>query len=160
MSSPITDPVYSSSMSAGGRERTLHLVTDGTLAGGTESSASYAETASSPGPAQPVSVEQSGTANTSTSSGGFAGFATETLFTRSSKIPTHSSFQNDLTSKLVSLGVRLVEREVHIVLHLSMLYTKFSFTSTCNATCGFTQWDVFIEGLKARPHLAGESFQE
>ncbi|KAM6200725.1 LOW QUALITY PROTEIN: uncharacterized protein WM294_006105 [Sarcoramphus papa] len=98
MSSPITDPVYSSSMSAGGREKTLHLVTDGALAGGMESSASYAETASSPGPAQPVSVEQSGTANTSTSSGGFAGFATETLFTHSSKIPTYSSFQNDLTS--------------------------------------------------------------
>ncbi|XP_072730924.1 uncharacterized protein [Ciconia boyciana] len=97
MSSPITDPAYSSSMSAGGGERTLHSVTDGTLAGGTESSASYAETASSPGPVEPASVEQSGAANTSTSGGGFTGFATETLFTRSSKIPT-SSFQNDLTS--------------------------------------------------------------
>ncbi|KAK4817162.1 hypothetical protein QYF61_003501 [Mycteria americana] len=97
MSSPITDPAYSSSMSAGDGERTLHSVTDGTLAGGTESSASYAETASSPAPVEPASVEQSGAANTSTSGGGFAGFATETLFTRSSKIPT-SSFQNDLTS--------------------------------------------------------------
>ncbi|XP_076199123.1 protein HEG homolog 1 isoform X2 [Aptenodytes patagonicus] len=98
MSSPISDPAYSSSMSAGGGERTLHSVTDGALAGGTESSASYTKTTSSPGPAQPVSVEQSGTANASTSSGGFAGFATETLFTHSSKIPTYSSFQNDLTS--------------------------------------------------------------
>uniref|UniRef100_A0A8B9YWC5 EGF-like domain-containing protein n=1 Tax=Buteo japonicus TaxID=224669 RepID=A0A8B9YWC5_9AVES len=98
MSSSITDPAYSSSTSAGGGERTLRSVTDGTLAGGTESSASYAETTSSPGPAQPASAEQSRTANTSTSSGGFAGFATETLFTRSSKIPTYSSFQNDLTS--------------------------------------------------------------
>ncbi|XP_069637024.1 protein HEG homolog 1 isoform X3 [Haliaeetus albicilla] len=98
MSSSITPPAYSSSTSAGGGERTLHSVTDGMLAGGTESSASYAETTSSPGPAQPASAEQSRTANTSTSSGGFAGFATETLFTRSSKIPTYSSFQNDLTS--------------------------------------------------------------
>uniref|UniRef100_A0A8B9MIQ8 EGF-like domain-containing protein n=1 Tax=Accipiter nisus TaxID=211598 RepID=A0A8B9MIQ8_9AVES len=98
MSSSITDPTYSSSTSAGGGGRTLHSVTDGTLAGGTESSPSYAETTSSPGPAQPASVEQSRTANTSTSSGGFTGFATETLFTRSSKIPTYSSFQNDLTS--------------------------------------------------------------
>ncbi|KAM6260890.1 protein HEG homolog 1 isoform 4-T4 [Spheniscus humboldti] len=98
MSSPISDPAYSSSMSAGGGERTLHLVTDGTLAGGTESSTSYTKTTSSPGPAQPVSVEQSGMTNASTSSGGFAGFATETLFTQSSKIPTYSSFQNDLTS--------------------------------------------------------------
>nr|XP_009928363.1 PREDICTED: protein HEG homolog 1 [Haliaeetus albicilla] len=98
MSSSITPPAYSSSTSAGGGERTLHSVTDGMLASGTESSASYAETTSSPGPAQPASAEQSRTANTSTSSGGFAGFATETLFTRSSKIPTYSSFQNDLTS--------------------------------------------------------------
>ncbi|CAN0151642.1 unnamed protein product [Bubo scandiacus] len=96
MFSPITDPVYSSSTSAGTGERMLHLVTDGMLAGGTDSSASYAETASSPGPAQPV--EQSGTANTSTSSRGFTGLVTETLFTHSSKIPTYSSFQNDLTS--------------------------------------------------------------
>ncbi|XP_010294156.1 PREDICTED: protein HEG homolog 1 [Phaethon lepturus] len=97
MSRPITDPVYSSSTSAGAGERTPHSVTDSALAGGTESSASYAETASSPGPAQTVSVEQSRTANTSTSSGDFMDFATETLFTRSSKIPTYSSFQNDLT---------------------------------------------------------------
>ncbi|XP_026707959.1 protein HEG homolog 1 isoform X1 [Athene cunicularia] len=96
MSGPITDPAYGSSTSAGSGERTLHSVTDGTLTGGTRSSASYAETASSAGPAQPA--EQSGTANTSTSSGGFTGFVTETLFTHSSKIPTYSSFQNDLTS--------------------------------------------------------------
>ncbi|XP_059676494.1 protein HEG homolog 1 [Gavia stellata] len=97
MSSPITDPVYSSSTSAGGGERTLHSVTDSALAGGTESSASYAGTASSPRLVEPVSVEQNGTANASTSSRGFTGFATETLFAHSSKIPT-SSFQNDLTS--------------------------------------------------------------
>ncbi|KAM6080150.1 protein HEG homolog 1 isoform 2-T2 [Theristicus caerulescens] len=97
MSSPITDPAYSSSTSAGGGERTLHSVMGGALAGGTESSASYTETASSPGPVEPASVEQSRMANASASSTGFTGFATETLFTRSSKIPT-SSFQNDLTS--------------------------------------------------------------
>jgi len=108
MSSPITDPAYSSSSSAGGGERMPHSVTDGVRAGGTESSASYAETASSPEPAQPASVEQSRTANTSTSHAGFAGFATETLFTRSSKIPTYSSFQNDLKSKLESPGVHFV----------------------------------------------------
>ncbi|XP_061328958.1 protein HEG homolog 1 isoform X3 [Pezoporus flaviventris] len=94
MPSPITDPVYSSSRSAGGGERTLHSVTDGVLAGGTGSSASYAETDSSPAPAQTVSAEQSGTVNASAS----RGFATETLFTRSSKLPTYSSVQNDLTS--------------------------------------------------------------
>ncbi|KAM9235819.1 protein HEG homolog 1 [Leptosomus discolor] len=98
VSSPITDPVYSSSTSAGGGERMLHSVMDGVLAGGMESSASYTETASSPGPSQPASVEQRGTANASTSSGSFKGFATETLFVHSSKIPTYSSFQNDLTS--------------------------------------------------------------
>ncbi|XP_065697608.1 protein HEG homolog 1 isoform X4 [Patagioenas fasciata] len=92
-SSPITDPVYSSSMSAGGGDRTLHLVTDGTLVGGMETSVSYAETSSSPGLAEPASVEHSGTANTSA---GSVGFVTEMLFTSSSKIPT--SFQNDLTS--------------------------------------------------------------
>ncbi|KAM6348659.1 LOW QUALITY PROTEIN: protein HEG homolog 1 [Alca torda] len=97
LSSPITDPAYSSSTSAGGGGRTLHSVTDGVLAGGTESSASYAETASSPGPAQPTLVERSGTANASASSVGFTDFATETLFARSSKMPTYS-FQNDLTS--------------------------------------------------------------
>ncbi|KAM6421204.1 protein HEG homolog 1 isoform 2-T2 [Rhynochetos jubatus] len=95
MSSPITDPVYSSSSSAGAAERTVLSMTEDMLAGGTESSASYSETTSSPGSSQPVSVEQSGTANASTSS---RGFATETLFTHSSKIHTYSSFQNDLTS--------------------------------------------------------------
>lgn len=99
MPSPITDPVYSSSKSAGDGERTVHSVTDGVLAGGTKSSASYAETDSSPASAQTVSVEQSGTVNASSS----RGFAAETLFTRSSKIPTYSSVQNDLTSKLVSV---------------------------------------------------------
>ncbi|XP_062463042.1 protein HEG homolog 1 isoform X2 [Pezoporus occidentalis] len=94
MPSPITDPVYSSSRSAGGGERTLHSVTDGVLAGGAGSSASYAETDSSPAPAQTVSAEQSGTVNASAS----RGFATETFFTRSSKLPTYSSVQNDLTS--------------------------------------------------------------
>ncbi|XP_054686109.1 protein HEG homolog 1 isoform X2 [Grus americana] len=98
MSSPITDPAYSSSTSAGGGGRTLHSVTGDVLAGGMETSASYAEIASSPEPAQPVSVEQSGTANVSAGGSGFAGFVTETLFTRSSKTPTYSSFQNDLTS--------------------------------------------------------------
>ncbi|XP_075566494.1 protein HEG homolog 1 [Pelecanus crispus] len=97
MSSPITDPAYGSSMSAVSGERMLHSVTDSALAGSTESSASYAETTSSPGTDQPASVEQSRMANTSTSSGGFTAFATETLFARSSKIPT-SFFQNDLTS--------------------------------------------------------------
>lgn len=52
------------------------------------------------------------------------------------------------------------EGEAYIVLRLSMLYTKFSFINTCDATCGFTQGAVFIQGLKARPHLAGESFQK
>ncbi|XP_033917963.1 protein HEG homolog 1 [Melopsittacus undulatus] len=94
MPSPITDPVYSSSRSSGGGERTLHSVTDGVLTGVTEGSASYAETDSSPAPAQTVSVEQSGTVNDSTS----RGFATETLFTHSSKIPSYSSVQNGLTS--------------------------------------------------------------
>ncbi|XP_014795167.1 PREDICTED: protein HEG homolog 1 isoform X2 [Calidris pugnax] len=97
-SSPISDPVYSSSTSAGGGERMLHSVTDGALAGGMETSASYAETTSSVGPAQPRLVEQSGMANASAGSGGFSDFATETLFARSSKMPTYSSFQNDLTS--------------------------------------------------------------
>ncbi|KAM6268596.1 uncharacterized protein LJ264_004667 isoform 2-T2 [Porphyrio hochstetteri] len=98
MSSPITDPAYSSSTSADSGERMLRSVTDGTLAGGMGSPAAYAETASSPAPARPGLVEQSGTANASASSEGFAGFATETLFPRSSKTPTYSSFQNDLTS--------------------------------------------------------------
>ncbi|XP_009874287.1 PREDICTED: protein HEG homolog 1 [Apaloderma vittatum] len=95
MSSPITDAANSSSTSAGDGERTLRSVTGGTLAGGTESSASYTKTTSSPGPAWPGSVEPSGVTNTSASSDAFA---TEMLFPHSSKIPTYSSFQNDLTS--------------------------------------------------------------
>ncbi|XP_051479068.1 protein HEG homolog 1 isoform X2 [Apus apus] len=88
-SSPITDPAYSSSTSVGGGERTLPSVLDSMLARGFS-----AETASAPGPAEVVSVEQRGTANTSTSHGSSV---TETLYVRSSKRPT-SSFQNDLTS--------------------------------------------------------------
>ncbi|XP_050195701.1 protein HEG homolog 1 isoform X2 [Myiozetetes cayanensis] len=98
VSSPITDPVYSSSTSAGGEERMLHSAMDGTLAGGMGRSSPYAKGASSPGPAEPTSVEQGGTANTSTNSGGFTDLATETVFVHSSKIPTYSSFQNDLTN--------------------------------------------------------------
>ncbi|XP_041328657.1 protein HEG homolog 1 isoform X2 [Pyrgilauda ruficollis] len=98
MSSPITDPVYSSSTSAGAEERMLLSVTDGTLAAGMESSSFPAGASSSPGPSEPALLEQGRTANASTSSGGFAGFATETVFIRSAKIPTYSSFQNDLTN--------------------------------------------------------------
>ncbi|XP_067995131.1 protein HEG homolog 1 isoform X1 [Melanerpes formicivorus] len=98
MSSPVTDPVYNSSTSAGSGARTLHSVMGSTLADGTESSVSLAEATDAPRLAQAASEEQSRTVHTSTSSGGFAGFVTETLFTRSSKIPTHSSFQSDLTS--------------------------------------------------------------
>uniref|UniRef100_A0A8C3RAF4 EGF-like domain-containing protein n=1 Tax=Cyanoderma ruficeps TaxID=181631 RepID=A0A8C3RAF4_9PASS len=98
MSSPVTDPVYSSSMSAGAEERTLHSVTDGTLAGGMESSSFRAKAPSSPGPSEPALVEQGRTANASTSSGGFTGLATETVFVRSAKTPTSSSFQNSLTN--------------------------------------------------------------
>ncbi|XP_068877234.1 protein HEG homolog 1 isoform X3 [Aphelocoma coerulescens] len=98
MSSPITEPVYSSSTPAGGEERMLHSVTHGTLAGGTESSSSHAEASSSPEPSEPALVEQGRTANVSSSSRGFTGFATETVFVRSAKIPTYSSFQNDLTN--------------------------------------------------------------
>ncbi|XP_009983380.1 PREDICTED: protein HEG homolog 1 [Tauraco erythrolophus] len=68
MSSPTTDPAYSSPTPAGGGERSLHSVTDSTVAGGTESSTSYTKTASSPRPAELASVEQRGTANASTSS--------------------------------------------------------------------------------------------
>lgn len=107
MSSAITDPVYSSSMSVGAEERMLPSVTDGTLAGGTETSSSRAEAPSSPGPSEPALEEQGRTANASTSSRGFTGFATETVFVRSAKIPTYSSFQNDPTSKLMSPGVHL-----------------------------------------------------
>ncbi|TRZ19829.1 hypothetical protein HGM15179_007288 [Zosterops borbonicus] len=98
MSSPVTDPVYSSSTSAGAEERMLHSVTDGTLAGGMESSSFHAKAPSSPGPSGPALVEQGRTANASTSSGGFTGLATETVFVRSAKIPTSSSFQNNLTN--------------------------------------------------------------
>ncbi|XP_063017761.1 protein HEG homolog 1 isoform X5 [Melospiza melodia melodia] len=98
MPSPITDPVYSSSPSAGAEERMLLSVTGGTLAGGMESSSFHAGAPSSPGPSEPALVEQGRTANASTSSGGFTGFATETVFVRSAKIPTYSSFQNDLTN--------------------------------------------------------------
>ncbi|XP_030132977.4 protein HEG homolog 1 isoform X4 [Taeniopygia guttata] len=98
VSSPITDPMYSSSTSAGAEERMLLSVTDGTLAGGMESSSSHAGASSSPGLSEPALVEQGRTANASTSSGGFAGFATETVFVHSAKIPTYSSFQNDLTN--------------------------------------------------------------
>ncbi|XP_039558051.1 protein HEG homolog 1 isoform X2 [Passer montanus] len=99
MSSPITDPVYSSSTSAGAEERMLPSVTDGTLAAGMETSSFPAGASSSPGPSEPALLEQGRTANTSTSSsGGFTGPATETVFVRSAKIPTYSSFQNDLTN--------------------------------------------------------------
>ncbi|XP_053925739.1 protein HEG homolog 1 isoform X2 [Cuculus canorus] len=98
LSSPITDPAYSTSTSADGGERILRSVTASVLASGTESSPSYGKAASSPKPDPPVSVEHSGMANASASSVGFTDFATETLFTRSSKMPTYSSFQNDLTS--------------------------------------------------------------
>ncbi|XP_009703544.1 PREDICTED: protein HEG homolog 1-like, partial [Cariama cristata] len=130
MSNPVTDPSYSSSTSAGGGERTLHSVTDGILAGGTESSASYTKTASSPGPAQPASVEQSGTANASTSSRGFTGFATETLLTRSSKIPTYSSFQNDLTNFSSShLPVSSIDAEKRTsVSHTDGTYISTTYT--------------------------------
>ncbi|XP_048164804.1 protein HEG homolog 1 isoform X4 [Corvus hawaiiensis] len=98
MSSPITEPVYSSSTPAGGEESMLHSVAHGTLAGGTESSSSHAEASSSPEPSEPALVAQGRTANVSSSGRGFAGFATETVFVRSAKIPTYSSFQNDLTN--------------------------------------------------------------
>ncbi|XP_017595688.1 PREDICTED: protein HEG homolog 1 isoform X4 [Corvus brachyrhynchos] len=98
MSSPITEPVYSSSTPAGGEESMLHSVTHGTLAGGTESSSSHAEASSSPEPSEPALVAQGRTANISSSGRGFAGFATETVFVHSAKIPTYSSFQNDLTN--------------------------------------------------------------
>ncbi|XP_077037789.1 protein HEG homolog 1 isoform X2 [Agelaius phoeniceus] len=98
LSSPITDPVYSSSTSAGAEERMLLSVTGGTLASGMESSSSHAGVSISPGPSEPALVEQSRTPNASTSSGSFTGFATETVFVHSAKIPTYSSFQNDLTN--------------------------------------------------------------
>ncbi|CAN8218503.1 unnamed protein product [Coccothraustes coccothraustes] len=97
-SSPIADPAYSSPTSAGAEESMLLSVTDGTLASGMESSSFRAGASSSPGPSEPALVEQGRTANASTSSGGFMGFATETVFVPSAKIPTYSSFQNDLTN--------------------------------------------------------------
>ncbi|XP_061861215.1 protein HEG homolog 1 isoform X2 [Colius striatus] len=97
-SRPVTDRVYSASTGSG--EVMLHSVTDSTLAMGTESSTSYTETGSPLGPAEAGAgpVEQNRMTNASTSTGGFTGFATEILFERSSKIPTYSSFQDDLTS--------------------------------------------------------------
>ncbi|XP_030097653.2 protein HEG homolog 1 isoform X1 [Serinus canaria] len=95
MSSPITDPVYSSPTSAGAEES---MLTDGTRASGMESSSFHAGASSSPGPSEPALVGQGRTANASTSSRGFTGFATETVFVPSAKIPTYSSFQNDLTN--------------------------------------------------------------
>lgn len=158
MSSPVTDPVYSSSTSAGAEERMLHSVTDGTLAGGMESSSFHAKAPSSPGPSGPALVEQGRTANASTSSGGFTGLATETVFVRSAKIPTSSSFQNNLTSELVSPALNL--GGIHILLFFSMLYINFSFITAFSTTCGFTQGDVSIKGLKIRPHTDGELFQK
>lgn len=159
LSSPITDPAYSSSVSAGGRERTPHSVTDGVLAGGTESSASYAETVSSPGPARPTSVEQSGTANASAGSVGFTDFATETLFARSSKMPTYSSFQNDPTSKLMSPSIHFGWKFTLSCLYLCCIQSSCLLVHAmqCVGTLG---GGVFIQGLKVRPHLAGESFQK
>lgn len=157
MSSPVTDPLYSSSTSGGAEERMLHSVTDGTLAGGMESSSFHAEAPSSPGPSEPALVEQGRTANASSSSEGFTGLVTETVFVRSAKIPTSSSFQNNLTSKLLSPAVHL--GGIHVVLFFSMLYIKFSFITTFGSTCGFTQGDVSIRALKTRPHT-DELFQK
>ncbi|XP_066179188.1 protein HEG homolog 1 isoform X2 [Sylvia atricapilla] len=98
MSSPVTDPVFSSSTSAGAGDRMLHSVTGGTLAGGMESSSFHAKAPGSPGPSEPALVEQGRRANASTSSGGFTGSVTETVFVRSAKIPTSSSFQNNPTN--------------------------------------------------------------
>ncbi|XP_063256960.1 protein HEG homolog 1 isoform X2 [Prinia subflava] len=98
MSSPVTDPVYGSSTSGGAEERMLPSVTDGTLAGGMESSSFHAEASSSPGSSEPALMEQGRTTNASTSSGAFTGFVTETVFVRSAKTPTYSSFQNNLTN--------------------------------------------------------------
>ncbi|XP_056352491.1 protein HEG homolog 1 isoform X2 [Oenanthe melanoleuca] len=98
MSSPITDPAYGSSTPAGAEEGTLHSVTDGTLASGMESSSLPAEASSSAGLSEPALVEQGRAASASSSSGAFAGSATETVSARSAKIPTSSSFQNGLTN--------------------------------------------------------------
>ncbi|XP_065606775.1 protein HEG homolog 1 isoform X2 [Cyrtonyx montezumae] len=93
ISSPQTNPAYGSATLAGGREGTQMTIS--VLAHGTESSASYTETTNASEPIHLVSVEQSGMANTSV---GSEGLVTGVLFTHSSKIPTDSSFQNDLTS--------------------------------------------------------------
>ncbi|XP_068805212.1 protein HEG homolog 1 isoform X2 [Struthio camelus] len=98
ISSAYTDPMNSSATVTGGGERMLRSVTNDTLTRGTESSTSHAEIAHSSEVIRSVSMEQSRTANTSASSMGVTGFATEALFTHSSKIPTYSSFQNDLSS--------------------------------------------------------------
>lgn len=81
----------------------LHSVTDGTPAAGMESSSFHAEASSSPGLSEPAVVEQGRSANASTSSGAFTGFATETVSVRSAKIPSSSSFQSHLTSELCFL---------------------------------------------------------
>ncbi|OXB58378.1 hypothetical protein ASZ78_012406, partial [Callipepla squamata] len=93
ISSPRTNPAYGSATLAGGREGTQMTIS--VLAQGTESSASYTETTNASEPIHLVSVEQSGMSNTSV---GSKGLVTGMLFTHSSKIPTDSSFQNDLTS--------------------------------------------------------------
>ncbi|XP_014727275.1 PREDICTED: protein HEG homolog 1 isoform X2 [Sturnus vulgaris] len=98
MSSPVTDPVYGSSTPVDAEEGMLHSVTHGTLASGMESSSFHTEASSSPGLSEPALVGQGRTANASTSSGAFAGFATETDSVHSAKTPTYSSFQNDLTN--------------------------------------------------------------
>ncbi|KAL2302162.1 hypothetical protein Nmel_009579 [Mimus melanotis] len=98
VSSPVTDPAYSSSTPVDAEEGMLHSVTDGTLASGMESSSFHAEASSSPGLSEPALVGQGRTANASTSSEAFTGFATETVSVRSAKIPTYSSFQNELTN--------------------------------------------------------------
>uniref|UniRef100_A0A803VKZ8 Heart development protein with EGF like domains 1 n=1 Tax=Ficedula albicollis TaxID=59894 RepID=A0A803VKZ8_FICAL len=98
MSSPITDPVYGSSTPAGAEEGMLHSVTDGTLASGMESSSLRAEAASSAGLSEPALLEQGRAASASSSSGAFAGFATETASVRSAEIPASSAFQNALTN--------------------------------------------------------------
>ncbi|XP_067154738.1 protein HEG homolog 1, partial [Apteryx mantelli] len=97
ISSAYTDAVYSSAAVTGGGERTLRSVTNGTLARGPESSTLHAEIANSSEANRSAPMEQSRTPNISASSMGVTGFATETLFTHSSKIPTYSSFQNDLS---------------------------------------------------------------
>ncbi|XP_064370751.1 protein HEG homolog 1 isoform X2 [Dromaius novaehollandiae] len=98
ISSAYTDAAYSSATVTAGGEKTLRAVTNGTLARGTESSTSHAEIANSSEVNRLAPMEQSSTPNISASSTGITGFATETLFTHSSKILTYSSFQNNLSS--------------------------------------------------------------